>query len=61
MKTWNAKKPKTVKTRKRLNKKQKIPEVPKIHIRQRHQTTEKNPEKTKLATNLKKIRKTKKT
>ena len=47
------KRPKTKKTRKRLNKNKKFQKCPKIHICQRHQETENNPEEDKLATNLK--------
>ena len=61
MKTWNAKKPKTVKTIKRLNINKKFQKCPKSHICQRHQNTEKNAEETKLAMKLEKIKKAKKT
>ena len=54
------KKPKTVKTRRRLNKNKKFQKCPKSHICQRHQKTENNAEETKLAMKLNKDQKSKK-
>ena len=54
------KKPKTVKTRRRLNKNIKFQKCPKIHICQRQQKNENNAEETKLAMKLKKIKQAKK-
>ena len=54
------KKPKTVKTRRRLNKNIKFQKRPKSHICQRQQKTENNAEETKPAMKLKKIKKAKK-